>query len=72
MKREYNGTERVGKGNKDLEIVYKKKFNNRSEARKFESFLKKQKSHKFIDRLIKREISLPPSSAGRADGCSEA
>ena len=69
IQRHRTGKTSFGKRNKDLEIVYKKEFNNRSEARKFENFLKEQKSHKFIDKLIKEQLSLPPSSVGRADGC---
>ena len=48
-----------GKRNSNFELVYKKEFNNRSEAKRLESFLKKQKSHLFIDKFIAGKILIP-------------
>ncbi|MBL7198097.1 MAG: GIY-YIG nuclease family protein [Candidatus Omnitrophica bacterium] len=48
-----------GKRNRDLQLVYKKEFNNRSEAKKLESFLKRQKSRLFIEKFISGKIIIP-------------
>lgn len=48
-----------GKRNSDFELVYKKEFSSRSEAKRLESFLKRQKSHLFIDKLIIGKIIIP-------------
>lgn len=53
------GKTSFGKSNKDSILVYKEELQNRSQAKKLESFLKRQKSHLFIDRFIKGEI-IPP------------
>ena len=66
------GRTSFGKRNENLKIVYKKEFNNRNDAKYIESFLKQQKSHLFIDRLISGKITLPCSSVGRASGCVRA
>jgi putative endonuclease len=36
----------------DWKIVYKKRFENRSDARKFEQKIKKMKSRRYIEKLI--------------------
>jgi putative endonuclease len=54
------GKSSFGKRNKELQLVYKKEFNNRSEAKKLESFLKRQKSRLFIEKFISGKIAIPP------------
>ena len=49
-----------GKRNSNLVLVYNKEFNRRSEAKKLESFLKRQKSRQFLDKLIAGKIIIPP------------
>jgi putative endonuclease len=53
------GLTSFGRRNKNLSLVFKKEFPDRTQAVRFERFLKKQKSHTFIERLIKGEIVLP-------------
>jgi len=53
------GKTSFGARNKNIVLIYKQEFENRSQAKKLESFLKRQKSHLFIDRFIKGEI-IPP------------
>ena len=53
------GKTSFGKRNKDIVLVYKQEFINRSQAKKLESFVKRQKSHSFIDRFIQGKI-IPP------------
>lgn len=53
------GKSSFGRRNKDLQLVYKREVANRGEAKKLESFLKKQKNHQFIDRFIAGRI-IPP------------
>jgi len=60
FERHLNGKTSFGKRNKDLEIVYTKEFTSHIDARKTERFIKRQKSHIFIDRLIKGEYTIPP------------
>ena len=50
-----------GKINKSISLIYSKKVQTLSEARKMESFLKRQKSHKFIEKLIEGKIIIPRS-----------
>jgi putative endonuclease len=42
--------------NKNWQLVYKKEFNSRSDAIKFERFIKRQKSRLFIKKLINNEF----------------
>ena len=53
------GKTAFGKRNAGLTVVYQKAYSNRSEAKKLESFLKQRKSHRFINKLINREITAP-------------
>ena len=59
LKKHKNKQTSFGKRNKDLKLVYKLELNNRSEAKKLESFVKRQKSHKFIDKFISGKILIP-------------
>ncbi len=59
LKEHLSGKSSFGKRNKELQLAYKKEFHNRSEARKIESFLKRQKSRLFIEKFIAGKISFP-------------
>ena len=48
-----------GQRNDDLILIYKKELNSRSEAKKLEYFLRKQKSHLFIDKFLAGKV-IPP------------
>ena len=58
-----------GKRNNDIGLVYKKRFKTRSGARRVECFIKRQKSRKFIDKIVTEKYLFPCSSVGRASGC---
>ena len=53
-----------GRRNTDIILIYSKEFSNRGEARKLENFLKRQKSHLFIDKFLAGKITFPLSSVG--------
>ncbi|MBU4452853.1 GIY-YIG nuclease family protein [Candidatus Parcubacteria bacterium] len=53
LKRHLNGRSKSTKNRLPLELIYKKEFSNYSEAYQFEMHIKKQKSKKFIENLIK-------------------
>ena len=69
LKQHRDGKTSFGCRNSDVILVYEKEFGSRSQARKLESFLKRQKSHLFIDRFLAGKITFPLSSVGRARGC---
>ena len=48
-----------GKRNGNIELAYTKGLNSLREARKLEGFIKRQKSHKFIEKLISGVITIP-------------
>ena len=48
-----------GKRNKDIALVYKIEALSLSEARKLENFVKRQKSHTFIEKLIQCKYTIP-------------
>ena len=48
-----------GKRNLDPVLIYSREFQNRTEARKFEGFLKRQKSRTFIEKVVSGMISAP-------------
>ncbi|OGW74665.1 MAG: hypothetical protein A2Z72_01070 [Omnitrophica bacterium RBG_13_46_9] len=48
-----------GKRNSDIDLAHKIKVASRKEARKIEGFIKRQKSHTFIERLQKGQIVIP-------------
>jgi putative endonuclease len=47
-----SGYNKSTKPGRPLELVYKKEFNTRSEFVKYESKLKRMKSHSFIENLL--------------------
>ncbi|MCM8765273.1 MAG: GIY-YIG nuclease family protein [Candidatus Omnitrophica bacterium] len=53
------GKTSFGKRNKEVKLVFKKEFKDRSEAKRLECFLKKQRSHLFLDKFISGEITIP-------------
>jgi len=53
------GKTSFGKRNKNLHLVFKKGFTSKCGVKKLESFLKRQKSHVFIDKFIAGKISIP-------------
>ena len=50
-----------GKRNAEIKIVFKKTYENRSKARKAELWIKKKKSHSFIEKLIQGNRIIPLS-----------
>ncbi|MFC1612595.1 GIY-YIG nuclease family protein [Patescibacteria group bacterium] len=52
IRRHFKGRSKSTKNRLPLELVYKKEFENYSEAAKFEYYIKRQKSRKFIESLI--------------------
>jgi predicted GIY-YIG superfamily endonuclease len=59
MQKHINGKTAFGKRNRELELVYKQEVSTRGEAKKVEHFLKRQKSHHFINRFIAGKITIP-------------
>ncbi|MBU1043937.1 MAG: GIY-YIG nuclease family protein [Candidatus Omnitrophica bacterium] len=59
IKYHLSGYTSFGKRNKDIELVFNKVYDTRSKAVKAERFIKKQKSHSFIQDLIAGKISVP-------------
>jgi putative endonuclease len=53
------GKTSYGKRNAGIKLVFKEAVSNRSEAKKLESFLKRQKSRKFIDKFIDGKMNIP-------------
>ena len=56
LKQHNAGKIRSTKGLVPLEIVYSENYATNSEARKRESYVKRRKSRKFIDALMKKRI----------------
>ena len=59
FKQHREGKTLFGKRNKEIELIYQQKFENREQAKKVEYFLKAQKSCRFIEKFIKGEIVIP-------------
>jgi putative endonuclease len=59
LEKHTSGKTSYGKRNNKVKLVFKKTLGNRSEAKKLESFLKRQKSRKFIDKFIDGKINIP-------------
>lgn len=53
IKRHMDGRSKATKNRLPVELVYKKEFTTYLEAYRFEMYIKKQKSKKFIKNLIK-------------------
>ena len=53
------GKTSFGKRNKNIFLVYSKQMQTLSAARKLESFIKRQKSHGFIEKFISGKITIP-------------
>jgi putative endonuclease len=59
LEKHISGRTSCGKRNTGIKLVFKEAVTNRSEAKKLESFLKRQKSRKFIDKFIDGKINIP-------------
>ncbi len=59
LEKHISGRTNYGKRNTGIKLVFKEAVINRSEAKKLESFLKRQKSRKFIDKFIDGKINIP-------------
>ena len=70
LKRHKSGYTAFGRINKNPEVVFTKVFETRSAAIRAEAFLKRQKSRKFIEKIVSGKYIFPPSSVGRAGGCA--
>lgn len=55
------GRSSFGKINTEISVIYTREFADRGSAKQIEFFLKKQKSHRFIDKFIagKVVVSIP-------------
>ena len=52
------GTETYTKRASDWQIVYSKEYETRTQAKKVENFIKKQKSKIFIEKIIAGKVNL--------------
>jgi putative endonuclease len=57
LKRHFTGRSKATKYLRPLQLVYFKKFKTYKEAHQFEFYIKKQKSKKFIENLIKKNLA---------------
>ena len=53
-----SGREKFTKRASDWQLVFSKEFKTRTEAKRIESFIKKQKSKIFTEKIINGEITL--------------
>lgn len=69
LKEHKDGKTGFGKRNGSIKLVFYRECTDRSEAKEIESFVKRQKSRLFIEKVIRGIYTLPCSSVGRARGC---
>ena len=53
------GKSAFGKRNKDIRLVYYIEVESLAKARKIENYIKRQKSRKFIEKVINNEYIIP-------------
>jgi len=59
LEKHTSGKTSYGRRNNRIKLIFKKTLGNRGEAKKLESFLKRQKSRKFIDKFINGKVNPP-------------